>query len=73
MEKAKEPNVNNVLIEASGAGGGGLQLIFKRFNFIRVNLFPAALTHDISRGRYLPCKIYCPVLASLESGAFAMI
>ncbi len=45
---------------------GGLQLISKPNYFIRVTIYPAALPYYISRGHYLPCKVYCHVLDSIK-------
>ncbi len=50
-----------------GTGRGGLQLIIQPINFIRVTIYPAAMPHNISRGHYLPCKIYCLALACIKA------
>ncbi len=40
---------------------------FQPIYFIRITIYPAALPHNISRGHYLPCKIYSLVLACIKT------
>ncbi len=54
---------NNYLIRV--ARGGGIQLIFQPNYFSTVPFYTLALAHHISWGHYLPCKIYCLILAVL--------
>jgi hypothetical protein len=45
---------------------GNLLLIIRSIYFMKVTIYSAASPHNISRGHYLPCKVYCLVLACIE-------
>ncbi len=46
--------------------GKGLKLIFHPIIY-QVTIYPAALPHNISKGHYLPRKVYCLILACSKS------
>jgi hypothetical protein len=49
------------------ARGGGLTANFLTHLFYKGHYYPAALPHNISRGNYLPSKIYSLVLACIKA------
>jgi hypothetical protein len=48
-----------------GGRGGGLLLILTKL-FDQGRCLPEALPHNTNKGHYLPCKIYCLVLACIS-------
>ena len=56
-----------VTIYPGGQGEGAYRLMFLTIYFIRVTIYLAMLSHNISRGHYLPCNTYCLVLACIKA------
>ncbi len=56
-----------VTIHPGWLGEGAYRLIFLPINFIRVTIYLTTLSHNISRGHYLPCNTYCLVLACIKA------
>ncbi len=56
-----------VIIYPGWWGEGAYRLIFLTIYFIRVTIYLAKLSHNISRGHYLPCNTYCLVLACIKA------
>jgi hypothetical protein len=50
-----------------GAEEGGLLLSFQSVYFLRLTIYPATLTLNISRGKYVSCNINCLVLAFIKA------
>jgi hypothetical protein len=60
--------LEEVTIYPKGRGEGAYyRLIFLTIYFIRVPIYLVTLSHNISRGHYLPCNTYCLVLACIKA------
>jgi hypothetical protein len=56
-----------VTIYPGGRGERPYRLIFLPIDFIWVTIYLMTLSHNISRGHYLPCNSYCLVLACIKA------